>query len=213
MKPLPLQVSGCYRSFSELLNHEVEGHDFERIVWKRRSDVAIVAPHGGGIEPGTSEVARALAGKEYSLYCFDSLKGNGNDVMHITSHEFDDPLCIGLMRNAKVVVSVHGCGCEEEWAGVFIGGRHEALREEILLSLQEAGFLAALDEGRHPGKHARNICNQGQTRAGIQLEISLSVRRSMFAGMKRSERQVTRPPFHIFIAAVRKVLVSTSFPQ
>jgi phage replication-related protein YjqB (UPF0714/DUF867 family) len=205
---LPTDESGPYSNFAELLENEVEGRDFIRVFQVRNSPLAIVAPHGGGIEPGTSEIARAIAGSEYSLYCFESLKADGNDIMHIPSHVFDDPLCTRLMQTAKVVVSIHGCGCEEDTTGVFVGGRHEVLRGNLIGSLNEAGFKAAQDNGRHPGKHAGNICNMGQARAGIQLEISLGARRSMFAGMSRSDRQNVRPPFYRFIEAVRYVLQS-----
>jgi phage replication-related protein YjqB (UPF0714/DUF867 family) len=202
----------AYGNFSELLKHEVEGRDFLRLFELRNSKVAIIAPHGGGIEPGTSEIALAIAGCEYSFYCFDSLKTNGNEIMHITSHDFDDPICTCVARSAQVVLSVHGCGCEDEQAGVFVGGRHLQLREKLLESLSAANFEAALDDGRHPGKHMDNVCNLGQSGAGIQLEISLELRRSMFAGMKRSERRNTRPAFHKFVEAVRSVL-GTSFPD
>ncbi len=203
MKPLPIEAPRSYRSFSELLNHEVEGRDFKRIVRECDSHTAIVAPHGGGIEPGTSEIAKALAGNEYSLYCFESLKRDGNEILHITSHEFDDPLCTRIMQSAKIVVSIHGCGCEEDKAGIFVGGRHGPLRRQLITSLRKAGFEAISDDGRHPGIHTGNICNQGQTGAGIQLEISLGVRRSMFAGMSRVERQVTKPLFRTFVDTVR----------
>ena len=50
-----------YSSFAEMLKHETEGRDFTVSQEIRGSSVAIVAPHGGGIEPGTSELAAAIA--------------------------------------------------------------------------------------------------------------------------------------------------------
>ena len=45
-----------YRYFAELLAGEAAGA-FSVVSDDRGSRIAIVAPHGGGIEPGTSEVA------------------------------------------------------------------------------------------------------------------------------------------------------------
>lgn len=202
----PLSEPEAYRSFGDLLQGEVEGRDFSRIVLTRNSPVAIVALHGGGIEPGTSEIARAIANSDYSLYYFESLKTNGNELLHITSHDFDDPLCLKLVKTSQVVISVHGCSGEGKLAGVFVGGRHGLLREQLAGSLLKAGFPVAPGAGRYPGQHRDNVCNLGQTRAGIQLEISLGVRRQMFAGMRRQERKITRPAFDQFVRAVRAVL-------
>jgi phage replication-related protein YjqB (UPF0714/DUF867 family) len=205
----PLSEPDSYRSFDQLLRGEVEGRDFSRIVWARNSPVAIVALHGGGIEPGTSEIARGIAGNNYSLYCFESLKTSGNELLHIPSHDFDDPLCLNLVTSAKIVISVHGCSGEGQRASVFIGGRHNLLRERLSASLLKAGFPVAPGAGRYPGQHRDNVCNLGQAGAGIQLEISLGVRRQMFAGMRRQERKITRPAFDQFVQALRVVLQTT----
>jgi phage replication-related protein YjqB (UPF0714/DUF867 family) len=199
----------AYQNFSELLQGEVEGRDFSRIVVRRPSPVAIVALHGGGIEPGTSEIARAIAGSDYSLYCFESLKISGNELLHITSHDFDDPLCLDLIQTAQVVISIHGCSGEGQEAAIYIGGRHELLRDRLSDCMQKSGFRVAPGAGLYPGQHRDNVCNLGQTGAGIQLEISLGLRRKMFAGMRRQERKITRPDFDRFVQAVRMVLQST----
>jgi len=196
----------AYQSFRELLRGEVEGRDFSRIVVARSSPIVIVALHGGGIEPGTSEIAQAIAGSEYSLYCFDSLKTSGNELLHIPSHDFDDPLCLNLIKTAQVVISVHGCSGEDYEDGVFVGGRHSLLRERLSHGLQQAGFPVAPGPGRYPGQHRDNVCNLGQAGKGIQLEISKGLRDQMFAGMRRKERKITRPAFDRFVQTVRVVL-------
>lgn len=43
------------------------------------------APHGGGIEPGTSEIADAIGGERGSFYTFGGLKSSGTADLHITS--------------------------------------------------------------------------------------------------------------------------------
>jgi len=196
----------AYRSFSELLRREVEGRDFSRTVVDRASPLVIVALHGGGIEPGTSEIAHAIAGDDHSLYCFESLKQSGNEIMHITSHDFDDPLCLDLVSRTQVVVSIHGCSGEGKRASIFLGGRHTQLKERLSDELEKAGFPVAPGMGPYPGQHRDNICNLGRSGAGIQLEVSLGIRRRMFAGMRRQERKITLPDFDHFVQAVRTVL-------
>ena len=43
-----------YKDFADLAAHEGEGADYQVRSEVRRSATAIIAPHGGGIEPGTS---------------------------------------------------------------------------------------------------------------------------------------------------------------
>ena len=38
--------------------------DFRVRVRRSKSDTVIIAPHGGGIEPGTSEIAEAIAASD-----------------------------------------------------------------------------------------------------------------------------------------------------
>ena len=39
----------------------------------KEANIVIIAPHGGGIEPGTSELAIAIAGEELSFAVFEGL--------------------------------------------------------------------------------------------------------------------------------------------
>jgi phage replication-related protein YjqB (UPF0714/DUF867 family) len=60
------------------------------------SRIAIIAPHGGGIEPGSSTIARAIAGEDINMYLFEGIKvAKGNAIVHIASHHFDEPRCLG----------------------------------------------------------------------------------------------------------------------
>lgn len=63
-----------YRNFADLIRHEREGIDFRICRTIQPARVAIIAPHGGEIEPSTSEIAVAIAGDRYRLYCFEGLK-------------------------------------------------------------------------------------------------------------------------------------------
>src|SRR5918912_1062843 len=74
-----------YPNFEVLSRNETSGIDFRILVRQAAAAFAIVAPHGGGIEPGTSEIADAIAAEEFSFYAFEGLKSSGNGVLHITS--------------------------------------------------------------------------------------------------------------------------------
>ena len=50
----------CYR---DLKMHEVQDRDYRIDFRYGCSKIAVMAPHGGGIEPGTTEIADAVAGK------------------------------------------------------------------------------------------------------------------------------------------------------
>lgn len=65
------------------------------------SIVVVLAIHGGGIEPGTSELANQIGNEgNYTLYGFDGMKSSGNSDLHITSTRFDEPLCLNLVQNS-----------------------------------------------------------------------------------------------------------------
>ena len=194
-----------YGSFHELAAREREGHDYRRLAVPRDSATALVAPHGGGIEPGTSEITRALAGAEFALYCFEGLRSAGNEGLHVASTRFDEPRCAQLVAGSQTVVAVHGCAGDHR--AVYVGGLDGDLKVRVIGALQRAGFDARQAVGNHGGRHARNICNRGSSGKGLQLEITAGLRRAMFKGLRRTERETTRPPFDRFVTAVRAVLL------
>jgi phage replication-related protein YjqB (UPF0714/DUF867 family) len=193
-----------YHSFAELSQGEQEGVDYRRVISPRGSAIAILAPHGGGIEAGTSEIARALAGETLSLYCFEGLKRRGNQRLHLTSTHFDEPLCLALVNETQCVVAIHGC--EGKRPIIHIGGLHAELISRLLVALRSAGFAAQADNSHHAGNHPENICNRGLAGQGAQLEISEGLRRSLFAGLKLYERENPTALFWRFVGALRSAL-------
>ena len=196
-----------YAGFSELARHAREGRDYRWVVDGCGGEIAIVAPHGGGIEPGTSEIARALAGREFGLYCFEGLRPEGNDELHIASHCFDEPTAVRLVGPARVVVAVHGCAGAHE--AVYVGGLDRHLRERLIAVLRQAGFEAERATGDLAGCYASNICNRGRSGRGVQLEITEGLRLTMFKGFRWHERQITTPVFDAFVETVRGVLAAS----
>ena len=195
-----------YANFAELAASESEGRDFGRIILKRNSAITIIAPHGGGIEPGTSEIAKGIAQSEFSVYCFEGLKEQGNyEALHITGADFDDPECLQLTDKSKIVLAVHGCDSVEKI--VYVGGLNENLKVQIIEALRGVGVHAEEDVSNHSGRDPQNICNRGIKNGGVQLEITEGLRREMFRGLKRRERQFTEPSLDLFVDAIRTPLL------
>lgn len=196
-----------YRSFAELAACAVEGRDFRRRLEARPSPIAILAPHGGGIEPGTSEIAAALAGDQFSLYCFEGVKPAHNVRLHLTSTRFDEPLCLRLLTTTRTAITIHGAAGGA--AAITIGGRDERLKTRIAAALAAAGFTVEVEsDGSAAGRDARNLCNRGMSGQGVQLELGAGFRRSLFAGRGPAGRKSTTPAFAAFVAAVRGELAA-----
>ncbi|EHS52160.1 protein of unknown function DUF867, partial [Rhizobium sp. PDO1-076] len=96
----PPETGEWYPSFSELSAREIENVDYQISVVNRDSMVAVIAPHGGHIEPGTSELAQAIAGEDLSMYIFSGLRpGRHHRELHITSTNFDEKRCLDLLSH------------------------------------------------------------------------------------------------------------------
>lgn len=164
-----------YESFAELAIHERDGVDFRVIrVDRAASPAVILAPHGGEIEVGTSELAGLIAGVDHSLFCFEGLRpGEYSRDLHITSHRFDHPDCVSLAAGRSVVLSVHGC---RGHAQIFVGGLDLDFSSLLTHHLTVAGFDAIAGGHRYPGRHPHNICNRGTRMKGAQLEITHDLR-------------------------------------
>lgn len=170
-------MPGKYASFAELALNESEGVDYRVSAIERpASPVLIVAPHGGTIEVGTSEIATLIAGEEYSFFAFEGLKPEGrNRELHITSHHFDHPDCVALAARSDTAVAVHGCRGD---ACVFIGGLESRLTTLLATHIAAAGFEVITEGHQYPGRHPLNICNRTARGRGAQLEITYDLRGS-----------------------------------
>lgn len=168
-----------YRNFEELRGKERENVDYS--VTARTvagSKVAIVAPHGGGIEPLTAELADSIAGNDHNFYALRGLKNKGNKVLHITSHRFDDERALALIEPCEKVITIHGL--DGDARSLQVGGRDAALRGRVHEALQGAGFDSnVVTDGKYGGMEPENICNRGSTHAGVQLEIHAGLRRAL----------------------------------
>lgn len=190
-----VKLAKDFRSFADLAAAYERDRDF-RIVRLLRpgSEVAILAPHGGSIEAHTSDIARDMAGQDFNVYLFEGLLKAGNfAALHLSSHLFDEPDCLGLLKACQSVISVHGCGHSGEI--VLMGGRDVSLRESIGAGLRALGVACEAAPAGLDATDPMNVCNRGRGGAGVQLEVSLELRRS--------------PRRSLLVRAVREALQAT----
>ncbi len=194
-----------YPNFAELAKHEREGEDFTLICRVLDSKVAIIAPHGGGIEPGTVDIADAIAGSDYTFYAFKAIKKSGNTELHLTSNRYDEPIGSTICQNASVVISVHGARAKGD--AVFIGGLSQVLKLNIMQALRRAGFCAVVGEApRLRGIRPENICNRCKSGKGVQLEISRGLREKMLENLDRRSLRKRANLFYHFVGAIKTAL-------
>src|SRR5215467_16384218 len=165
-----------YVSYQALCRAEREDIDYRIRIVRRESPVAIIAPHGGWIEPETSLVAETIAGNVHSLYCFEGLRDRPHGDLHITSTNFDEPQCVELVSTCDQVVAVHGMAGRNN-QHVEVGGLDAVVRDAVCKELGDAGYAATVvTSGRLAARSALNICNRGARKAGVQLEITRGLR-------------------------------------
>jgi phage replication-related protein YjqB (UPF0714/DUF867 family) len=200
----PEGTSDKYLSYSDLAAGETEGVDYTKLLTEKLSPVVIAVPHGGTIEPGTSEIGASIAGDDLSLYCFEGLIPNRPHTdLHIGSHLFDEPDGLRLVAAAEIVVTIHGRNDLEDAETVWLGGRDHNLRDAIAKVLQDTGFRVSTTGHRLQGEEPNNICNRGQRRAGVQLEIPKTLREMLIANPEK---------LAVFAAAVRSAILHLQLP-
>ena len=194
-----------YTTYDELKQSETEDEDYTILYRDLSSDIAIIAPHGGGIEPGTIDIADELAGCEYTFYGFKGLKKAGNAALHINSNNFDEPIAFKAVHGADIVISVHGTQDKSEM--VCVGGPDSELKRTIIKRLNVAGFNAEVC--RKPGLEGispENICNRCRTKKGVQLELSRGLRETLFENLSQRSLRKKTVRFYQFVNTLREAL-------
>ena len=185
-----------YANFQELQLHEQEGRDYRINASLHWHQVLIIAPHGGKIEPYTSQIAKWIAAKDFAWYSFEGLKDLDNPRLHITSHNFDEPTVLQALQEAHTVMTIHGLkNSIDEF--LMIGGLDTTFGTELRVALQHKGFIVRESEQAYGGVHATNICNRGCTGKGVQLEISFALRKRIFKDTECRSR---------FVETIRSVI-------
>jgi phage replication-related protein YjqB (UPF0714/DUF867 family) len=190
-------VADQYTNFAALAANEKYGIDYRVCLENRGTPIVVLAPHGGWIEPGTSEIAAAIARDDYSIYAFKGLRRRPHGDLHIKSHLFDEPEGLQLVRGAETAIAIHGRADDGDLTTVWLGGRNSAFRDSIRSSLEAAGFVAASAPPGMAGLDPANICNRGTTGGGAQLELPLTLRNELLGNPAR---------LRSFVDAVREAM-------
>lgn len=194
----------------------------------------IIAPHGGGIEFGTSELCLAIAGYHpagleltpaidvtYDYWMFEGLRASDNSELHVTSTNCDDGVAVSLCGGALNVLALHGCTTSQAELpdgaqAVLVGGRNAALKQHLLDELAAAGLTAidAVDHDALNGDDPTNITNRTLLGMGGHLEITAPLRLAMFGVNTRAQRRhTTTQVFWDFVAASRNALARVEAEQ
>ncbi|MEP0919778.1 poly-gamma-glutamate hydrolase family protein [Leptolyngbya sp. DQ-M1] len=166
----------------------------------RDAEVVVLSIHGGAIEPRTSEISWSLADKfKWSRYDFKAhgtkkcLENRSNfDTLHITATQFDDPDALTLVNRHAKAIAIHGAKGLPQGT-ICLGGRNKAQInafiefvkrnsdkapypiEAINVPGEDSEKCAATLKGTSP----RNIVNRNTNHAGLQLELSKTMREDL----------------------------------
>jgi phage replication-related protein YjqB (UPF0714/DUF867 family) len=182
----------------------------------------ILAPHGGGIEPGTSELCLAVAGYHpanlprippagvtYDYWMFEGVRELRNAALHVRSTGCDDGVAVSLCAGSLNALALHGFRPQppdfsEDDQVLLVGGGNTVLRGYLLEGLRDAAFDAR-DAGQHgelDGDAKCNIVNRTLLGMGAQLELSTPLRDAMFTEHSRPRRKHTTTELFWTFAAV-----------
>jgi len=192
-----------YSSFQQLKDSE---SCYSVVTENRNTVIAVYAPHGGGIDLGSSEIAEDIAKEDFSIYHFQGTKSRGNRDLHLASEKFDEPEALQLAEGTEIILAIHSCDNQSD--KIYIGGLHDNLRGEIDKALKRSGFLTTLTPpAKLAGRHPKNICNRGRSGAGVQLEICKGLRSKMFGDLNTREgRKIKQEIFCRFCEAINAAL-------
>ena len=229
-----------YPNMSALYENETEGVNFTREWYRHRArynslkdykdenKIFIMAPHGGSIESGTTELALATAGfvKNFNgdtvtSFTCDYFIFNGtnpkdeNGRLHVTASHYNDADANELVNNSLISFAFHGCtdlqpdeSTGKGYKACLIGGRDQVLKEILEVELMTAGFNAFItSQDVLDGSLADNIINQNKRKRGAQVELTTSLRKSFYTKHNRKDRRKnTTADFWIFVNAIRAAI-------
>jgi phage replication-related protein YjqB (UPF0714/DUF867 family) len=205
-------MGDLYANYAELAAAETEGVDYaRRTVEVTGATWTSIAIHGGGIEAGSGEMAREVGAGLMDHYEFAGLKTSGNVDLHITSTHFDEPICEGIVHNARRCLSFHGYTGTTGVAETAIGGLDAEMVATVTERLEAAGFTVTDAPSEIAGTDPANICNETLISAGVQLELSRAQREAFFPGgdLTRAMRDSGQrtDAFHLYATAVRSAFL------
>ncbi|UQW80567.1 poly-gamma-glutamate hydrolase family protein [Staphylococcus edaphicus] len=199
-----------FKSMTELITETTEHRDWEIQTMNCNSSTLITAIHGGAIERGTTEIARLISEQgEHSFYTFKGIRNNKNNELHVTSRHFDEPKLTQMVSSHQSIVSIHGC--MGDVSEVYIGGRDFELASEITKELEKINIIVKPAPSHISGMHMDNFVNGCLKKAGVQLELTVALRKKYFKNNKynlkdRENRENWSQFMNSFSSAINRAL-------
>ncbi len=180
-----------YSNFVGLSANEVYGVDYKIESKDNGSSVVIIAIHGGSIETGTTQLAKATSDLgTYNYYSFLGISKSGNSRLHITSDNFDEKTARDLVAKSKLTLSLHGCSGTDKIT--YLGGLDTALGKQIQKALTAAGFIVKPALPGLQGINPQNIANSNLNKKGVQLELTKGLRDSFLSSTNIATAALTK---------------------
>jgi len=161
-----------------------ESRDVQEYV-RLEGPLGLMAIHGGGIEPGTEEIARFVASHSgASLYVYAGRRSGGNLSLHRSSHDMrieERALVVQFLNHVQTVISIHGHGRREN--RVYVGGLHQSMVQHFVELARPAfsQYEWISDPKSIPpglsGRSPTNVVNLPPAR-GMQLELPPRLRQT-----------------------------------
>jgi len=147
--------------------------------------LGLMAIHGGGIEPGTEEMARFVAYHSgASLYVYAGRLSGGNLSLHRPSHDGrieERALVVQFIKHVKTAISIHGHGRRQNRA--YVGGLHQSMVQRFVELARPAlsQYEWISDPKMIPpglsGQSPSNVVNLPPAK-GMQLELPIKLRQT-----------------------------------
>ncbi|AWZ09024.1 MULTISPECIES: poly-gamma-glutamate hydrolase family protein [unclassified Streptomyces] len=169
------------------------------------SSTAIIAPHGGGIEAGTSELCLAVAGykpfdantdpaaaavagvPQRDYWMFEALANSS--AQHVTSTLCDDPAALAVCGSNLYAVSLHGFTPDDAPTAkqILIGGRDQRLKRNLAAAFAQHGFTTGHSDpalnvtviltGANTSLNGDDVANiVNRTRTGAGAQLEISTK-------------------------------------
>lgn len=179
-------------------------------VLRSGSKVSQIAIHGGGIEAGTTEMARQIAAQQaQNYYSFVATMPSNNQKLHITSTHYDEPQCLAMQDKVNFTCSWHGFTGVTGVRKTLMGGLDTVKRDAIMNALNAAGFTAEIASEELNGDSPSNITNKNRRYMGVQLEVSRAERQAWFQNgdLTRANREAGNytPEFFAYAQVIADV--------
>ena len=161
-----------------------EGREVQEYL-RLEGPLGLMAIHGGGIEPGTEEIARFVAYQSgASLYVYAGRLSGGNLSLHRPSHDGrieERALVVQFLKHVKTAISIHGHGRRQKRA--YVGGLHQSMVQRFVELARRA--LSQYEWISDPkiippglrGQSPSNVVNLPPAK-GMQLELPLKLRQT-----------------------------------